>query len=128
METPCEQDHFNMNFETEYKNIHFKLELERATISDATLLLGDKFHKLPNQTMIEIKKGNVVAYNLMITSRLEDNDRTHFWSNILLTNKEEDLLVELGHYLDDENILDEVVSNWNLSGDETGPAWKQVLK
>lgn len=117
-----------MNFETEYKNIHFKLELERATITDAALLLGDKFHKLPNQTMIEIKKGNLIAYNLTITSRLEENERAHFWSNILLTNKEEDLLVELGHYLDDENILDEVVSNWNLSGDETGPAWKQALK
>ncbi len=113
-----------MNFETEYKNIRFRLELERAGISDAALLLADKFHRLPNQTMIEIKKGNLLAYNLTVVSRLNDEERTHFWSNILLTNKEEELLEELGHYLDEENILDEIVDNWNLEGNETGPAWQ----
>jgi len=117
-----------MNFETEYKNIRFHLELERAGISDAALLLGDKFHRVPNQTMIGIKKGELVAYNLTVVSKLNDEERTHFWSNILLTSKEEDVLEELGHYLDDENILDEIVDNWNLLGDETGPAWQTPKK
>lgn len=113
-----------MNFETEYKNIHFHLEIERALISDASLLLGDKFHRLPNQTMVEIKKGKLIAYNLTITSKRINEERIHYWSNVLLTNNEEELLEELGHYLDDENILDEIVENWELKGDETGPAWK----
>jgi hypothetical protein len=120
-----------MNFETEYKNIHFHIELSRANISDASLLLGDKFHRLPNQTMIEIRKGTLVAYNLVIVSKLGGEERTHYWSNILLPNvsesNQDEVLEELGHYLDDENILESVVENWNLSGNEKGPAWKQGL-
>lgn len=113
-----------MNFETEYKNIHFRFELERAGITDAALLLGDKFHKLPNQTMIEIKKGSLIAYNLTVTSGKDEEERIHYLSNILLTSKEEELLEELGHYLQDENVLDEIVDNWNLKGNEKGPAWQ----
>lgn len=121
-----------MNFETEYKNIHFHLELDRANISDASLLLGDKFHRLPNQTMIEIRKGALVAYNLVIVSKKNNDtnceeERTHYWSNILLTNNQDEVLEELGQYLDDENILDSVIDNWNLAGNEKGPAWKQGL-
>lgn len=115
-----------MNFETDYKNIHFRFELERASITEAALLLGDKFHRLPNQTMIDIKKGTLVSYNLTIISTLKEEERTHYWSNVLLPAKEEELMEELGHYLNDENILDEIVNNWNLCGDESGPAWKQT--
>lgn len=113
-----------MNFETEYKNIHFKFELERAGITDAALLLGDKFHRLPNQTMVEIKKGNLVAYNLTVHSKNGEEERTHFWSNILLTNKEDDLVEELGHFLQDESVLDAISDNWKMDGNEKGPAWQ----
>lgn len=115
-----------MNFETEYKNIHFHLTLERASISDASLLLSDKFHRVPNQTMAEIKKGNLVPYNLTVVSKKanQEEERTHFWSNILLTNNPDELMEELGQYLDDESILDSVADNWELKGTEKGPAWK----
>lgn len=112
-----------MNFETEYKNINFHITLESIQIADVTLLLGDKFNKLPNQTMIELKKGNLHAYNLIIRSTKDAEIRVHYWSNILLPANTEELLEELGHFLEDEEILDAVVLNWDLSGDEKGPAW-----
>lgn len=113
-----------MKFETEYKNISFTIELFKLEIKDITLLLGDKFTRLPNQTMTELKKGNLVAYNLVIQSKKENEERTHYWSNVLLPSSTDDLLEEVGYYLEDEEILDSIVSNWELVGDETGPAWK----
>ncbi len=113
-----------MNFETEYKNLNFHISLEKVEVTDVTLLLGDKFNRLANKTMIELKKGNLVAFNLVIKSKKDNEERTHYWSNVLLTSDAEELLEELGHYLDDEEILDSVVSNWELDGDENGPAWK----
>lgn len=119
-----------MNFETEYKNINFHIALEKVTITDVSLLLGDKFNRLPNQTMIEIKKGNLVPYNLIIKSANSDGDeeRTHYWSNVLLTNNPDELLEELGHFLDGEDILDSIVLNWELAGTEEGPAWSLTPK
>lgn len=113
-----------MNFETEYKNLSYHISLEKVEITDVALLLGDKFNRLPNQTMTELKKGNLSAYNLVIKSKKDLEERTHYWSNILLTNDAENLLEELGYFLDEEEILDSIVSNWELSGDEKGPAWK----
>ncbi|MFA6236003.1 MAG: hypothetical protein WC635_01645 [Bacteriovorax sp.] len=113
-----------MNFETEYKNIIFNITLESIQIADVSLLLGDKFNRLPNQTMIELKNGNLIAYNLIIKSTKNSEVRVHYWSNILLPKAADDLFLELGYFLEDEEILDAVVSNWELSGDEFGPAWK----
>lgn len=113
-----------MNFQTEYKNLNFHISLEKVDVSDVTLFLGDKFNKLPNQTMIELKKGNLAPFNLVIKSSDESEERIHYWSNILLTSDAEELLEELGYYLDDEEILDSIVLNWQMAGDEQGPAWK----
>lgn len=113
-----------MNFETEYKNINFHITLDKVTVSDVTLLLGDKFNRLPNQSMVALKKGELSAYNLVIKSTKDSEERTHYWSNILLTNEADELLEELGYYLEDEEILDAVVLNWELAGDNNGPAWK----
>jgi hypothetical protein len=116
-----------MNFETEYKNIKFHITLEKAEILDASVLLGDKFNRLPNQTMIAIKKGMLIPFNLIIKStndQMEVSELTHYWSNILLTSKADELLEELGHFLDDEDILESIVTNWQLGGSLEGPAWK----
>lgn len=74
--------------------------------------------------MTSLKKGLLVPYNLVIKSKKELEERTHYWSNVLLTNEADDLLEELGYYLDDEEILDSIILNWELAGDENGPAWK----
>lgn len=119
-----------MNFETEYKKIFFHISIEEIETSDIAHLLGDKFNRLPNQTLIELKKGNLVGYNLVIKSKKDqdstnpEDERTHYWSKILLTKNADELLEELGFYLDDEDILESIVSNWELAGDENGPAWK----
>jgi hypothetical protein len=115
-----------MNFETEYKNINFHISLEKSHVSDVSVLLGDKFNRLPNQTLIEIKKGTLIPYHLIITSTFNNEERVHYWSNILLTNNSEELSDELGHFLEDEDILEDIVSNWQLAGSEEGPAWMQA--
>lgn len=115
-----------MKFETEYKNLNFHISLEAVTMTDASLFLGDKFNRLPNQLMIELKKGTIVPYNLVIKSIKDIEERTHYWSHVLLTSDADVLLEELGHYLEDEEILDSIILNWELMGDERGPAWKIV--
>jgi len=127
-------DYFNMNFETEYKNLNFRITLEKIVVTEISLIFGDKFHKLPNQTMSALKKGKLAPYNLIIISNQKDNinvTRIHYWSNVLLANVEDqndDLLAELGEFLDHEEVLDSIVNNWNLLGNENGPAWSQTHK
>ena len=75
-----------MNFQTEYKNINFRITLEKVLTADTSLLVGDKFNRLPNQTLIAIKKGLIIPFNLFIISEKEAESRTHYWSNILLCN------------------------------------------
>ncbi|MBC7427391.1 MAG: hypothetical protein H7336_02190 [Bacteriovorax sp.] len=114
-----------MNFETEYKNIRFKISLEKEVYEDASLLMGDKFNRLPNQTMIEIKKGALGPYNLIITSDDDDEmECTHYFSGILLTTDEKDLLDELGSYLEQENILDDILAIRKKYAFEPGPLWR----
>ena len=113
-----------MNFETEYKNIHFKISVEIDTYDDVSLLMGDKFNRLPNQTMIEIKKGALGPYNIIITSIENEIEYTHYLSGILLTTDADELLDELGHYLDQENILDDIVAIRKKYAIDPGPAWK----
>ena len=113
-----------MKFETEYKNIHFKISLEKEIIEDVTLLMGDKFNRLPNQTMIEIKKGTLGPYNLIITSNQDDEEYIHYLSGILLTTDEDEVLDELGHYLEQESILDDIVAIRTKYAITPGPAWR----
>ena len=113
-----------MNFETEYKNIHFKISVEKESYADVSLLMGDKFNRLPNQTMIEIKKGSLGPYNIIITSIENDVEYTHYLSGILLTTDTDELLDELGHYLDQESILDDIVAIRKKYSIDPGPAWK----
>jgi hypothetical protein len=103
-----------MNFETEYKNLNFHISLEKVIVSDVTLLLGDKFKRLPPRTLIELKKGHLTPFNLIIKSSKNSEERTHYWSNILLINDTDNLIEELGHFLDNEEILDSIVLNWEL--------------
>lgn len=113
-----------MNFETEYKNIHFKISLEKEVFEDVSLLMGDKFNRLPNQTMIEIKKGTLGPYNLIITSNQNGEEYIHYLSGILLTTDEEEVLDELGYYLEQENILDDIVAIRAKYAITPGPAWR----
>ncbi len=113
-----------MNFETEYKNIQFKISVEKEVYDDVSLLMGDKFNRLPNQTMIEIKKGALGPYNIIITSLENEIEYTHYLSGILLTTDSDELLDELGHYLDQENILDDIVAIRKKYAIDPGPAWK----
>ena len=113
-----------MKFETEYKNIHFTIELETVNVETLSSFFGDRFQRIPNQTLVELKKGNIIPYNLIIISLREGENRTHYWSQVLLTSKEEELAGEIAHFLNEEDILDAIVENWNLQGDLTGPAWK----
>ena len=116
-----------MNFETEYKNIHFRISLEKEIFEDVSLLMGDKFNRLPNQTMIEIKKGSLGPYNLIITSTENNEEYIHYLSGILLTTDEEEVLDELGFYLEQENILDDIVAIRLKYAITPGPAWKQQI-
>ena len=95
-----------MKFETEYKNLNFKIALDLVTFEDVTVFFNDKFHRISNQTMADLKKGTIAPYNLTITSTRDEESRTHYWSNIMLPTDYNDLVEELGLYLDQEEILD----------------------
>lgn len=113
-----------MNFETEYKNIVFRISLEKEPYDDVALLMGDKFNRLPNQTMIEIKKGTLGPYNVIITSIQDEEEFTHYLSGILLTTDQDELLDELGAYLEQENILDDIVAIRKKYAISPGPSWR----
>jgi hypothetical protein len=115
-----------MNFETEYKNIQFKISLEKENFENVSLMMGDKFNRLPNQTMIEIKKGTLGPYNLIIISDQDgDMECTHYFSGVLLTTNEEEIMNEVGSYLEQEGILDEIVEIRNKYAFEPGPIWRE---
>ena len=113
-----------MNFETEYKNIKFHISLEQENISDISLLMGDKFNRLPNQTMQEIRKGNLLSYNIVIISSQDDDEFTHYLSGVLLTSHSEDLIEELGEYLESEHVLDHILDLWKKYQVSPGPQWR----
>ena len=117
-----------MNFETEYKNIKFKFEVEKENYPDVSFFMADKFNRLSNQTIVEVKKGNLWPFNIVITSHRLDNENethTHYLSTVLLsTQGDESLLDDLADYLEQENVLDEIaalIDQYDLS---PGPAWK----
>lgn len=113
-----------MNFETEYKNITFHISLEEENIADVSQLMGDKFNRLPNQTMIEIKKGNLKPYNILITSSRDEHEFTHYLNSVLLTSNADELVDELAQYLEDEHIMDNIVDLWGKYLVDPGPLWK----
>lgn len=113
-----------MNFETEYKNIIFNITLEKEDIKDLSLLMGDKFNRLPNEVMIDIKKGTLASYNLIITSSQNNEVFTHYFSGIMLTPKQDELLEELQEYLESESVLDSIAEILKKYFIEPGPIWR----
>lgn len=113
-----------MNFETEYKNIHFHITIEKEDLATSILLMGDKFNRLPTKTMIEIKNGELVSYNIIIVSTKNNESQTHYLSGILLSSNPEEILHELGSYLDQEEVLDDIVGLWERYQIEPGPFWR----
>ncbi len=115
-----------MNFECDYKNIKFKFTLERENYPDVSYFMSDKFNRLSNQTIIEVKKGNLWPYNILIESTtLSDESFTHYLNTILLsTGDEETILDDLADYLEQENTLDEISSLIELYSITPGPQWK----
>lgn len=113
-----------MNFETEYKNINFKISLEKEILEDVSLLMGDKFNRLPNQTMIEIKKGAIRPYNIIIVSVKDNEEYTHYLSGVLLTTDTEEVMDELSLYLDQESILDSIAAIREKYSITPGPDWR----
>jgi hypothetical protein len=113
-----------MNFETDYKNIHFQINVEKEIVNDLSQLMGDKFNRLPNQTMIEIKKGNLASYNVIIVSKYNGEELTHYLPSVILTSKEVELMEEIGNYLDQENVLDDIEKCWKRNQVSPGPLWR----
>lgn len=115
-----------MKFETEYKNIRFLITLEKDSYADVSLIMGDKFNRLPNQTMIEVKKGNLIPYNLILTSIADDEEYTHYLSAVLLTANEEELLEDLADYLEQEQTLDDILALRSRYATTPGPIWRET--
>lgn len=113
-----------MKFETDYKNIHFHIELEKENVSDLSQLMGDKFNRLPNQTMAEIRKGNLASYNVIIVSTLNNEQFTHYLSGVVLSSHEDQLMEDVGDYLEQEGVLDDIERCLNRYSADPGPVWR----
>lgn len=61
---------------------------------------------------------------MIITSGENDEEYVHYLSGILLTTDEEEVLDELGYYLEQENILDNIVAIREKYAITPGPAWR----
>lgn len=117
-----------MKFETEYKNIIFKFTLEKENFPDVSFFMSDKFNRLSNQTIVEVKKGNLWPYNILIESVANDESFTHYLSTILLsTQSDDELMDDLSYYLEQENTLDEIADLRELYALTPGPKWKVNL-
>lgn len=117
-----------MNFETEYKNIKFRFEVEKENYADVSFFMADKFNRLSNQTIVEVKKGNLWPFNIIITSNRLDDEKevhTHYLSTVLLSTKDDEtLLDDLADYLEQENVLDAIAALLDQYEITPGPAWK----
>lgn len=114
-----------MNFECDYKNINFKFTLEKENYPDISFFMSDKFNRLSNQTIIEVKKGNLWPYNIVIESTYNNETFTHYLNTILLSTGSEDTVIEdLSDYLEQENTLDEISALIELYSITPGPKWK----
>jgi len=114
-----------MKFSTEYKNIQFQITLEKETYIDISQLMGDKFNRLPNQTLIELKKGNLASYNLIIVSH-DENEAvyTHYLSGILLSSNEDEIAEEITDYLEQEEVIESIVKLREQYAINPGPHWR----
>lgn len=113
-----------MILKTEYKKVQFSLEIEKELFQDYAQMMGDKFNRLPPQTLIEIKKGNLCSYNILIESQLADEVYTHYLSSVLLTSNEEEFVGELSEYLDQEGTFEEILKLRNKYAVTPGPEWR----
>lgn len=113
-----------MKFETEYKNIQFLITLSDDLYSDVTMLMGDKFHRLGNQTVLGLKKGTLKPYNVIIESSLNDESYTHYLSGIILTSDGTDVAEDLQDYLEQESVFDEIAELIKTYSIAPGPKWR----
>jgi hypothetical protein len=116
-----------MILKTEYKKVLFSLEIEKEHFQDYAQMMGDKFNRLPPQTLIEIKKGNLCSYNILIESQFADETYTHYLSSVLLTSNEEEFVGELGEYLDQEETFEEILKLRTKYAVSPGPEWRVSL-
>lgn len=117
-----------MKFSTEYKNIHFQITLEKESYTDISTFMGDKFNRLPNQTMIELKKGTLASYNLLITSsdlKTSEDVYTHYISGILLSSNDLEIEEEIAEYIEQEKIIETIIKTRLSYAVNPGPAWRK---
>lgn len=117
-----------MKFSTEYKNIHFHITLEKESYTDISIFMGDKFNRLPNLTMIELKKGKLASYNLLITSsdlKTNEDVYTHYISGILLSSNDLEIEEEITEYIEQEKIIESIIKTRLTYAVNPGPAWRQ---
>ncbi len=113
-----------MNFKTEYKNVDFTLLIEKEIFEDIQQMMGDKFNRLPPQTLIELKKGHLCSYNVIIQSNQNGEEYTHYLSGLLLTSNESEFVEELTEYLNQEETFDEILKLRDLYAINPGPSWR----
>lgn len=109
-----------MKFELNFKETNFIIEIEE----DKHFVPDNRFEKISNQVLIELKKKKVLAYSLLIISKKVDQEVTHYWSSVLLTSNQDEVLEELQDYLDDENIIEDILEKWEIVLAKDGPSWK----
>ena len=107
-----------MKFELDYKNLHFiiTLNIEENFIPD------NRFEKLSNQSLIMLKKKEILAYSMMINANDDIDNLSFYLSGVLLSSNQEEMIEELQEYLDAENVIEDIFEKWKLLK-EDGPSW-----
>jgi hypothetical protein len=109
-----------MKFELTYQEINFLIELN----IDNHFIPNSRFEKLSKNTLISLKKNELVSYSLIIESKKENITLTHYFYSIILTSNKDELLEDLQDYLENEPIIEEISKYWETAFIIDGPKWK----
>lgn len=95
-----------------FEIIHNEISLILTLTEENNFIPSDRFTKLSPQTMIALKKKEISSFGLLIEAQFKDQNAKFYYSNVLLSTNQEEILEELEEYIINEEILENIEEYW----------------